>query len=149
MATRCSLFDIERPCATSSDWSARLLVWLTVLEIYTVIYALFWYFQGPASTVEQRLNRLVSYIARFIASLLYQDIRHAALATITPPSLITQILGDGRTFITLTSSTASEIQSSTTWLLWTRPKLFPPRTQSDWNDCLYYIPDYHRPMCRF
>ena len=94
-----------------------------------MIHALFWYFQALPSTIEQHLNRLFLYITNFEASLVYRSIRYLALATIEPPDLITQVSVAGRTFTTLTSDTALEIQSSTAWLLWTRPKPFTPMAQ--------------------
>ena len=119
VATRCSSHEIERSCAPNFNWSVQLLVWLTVPEGYTTICALFWYFQAPASTIEQHLNGLVLYITSFEASLLYRSIRYLALAKIELPDLIIRVSVAGRTFTSPTSSTALEIQPSTAWLLWT------------------------------
>ena len=70
-----------------------------------MICALFWYSQAPPSTIEQRLNRLVLYIASLEASLVCRSIRYVALETMEPPSLTIQVPGAGLTLTTRTSGT--------------------------------------------
>ena len=71
-----------------------------------MICALFWYSQAPASTIEQRLNQLVLYIASLEALLVYRSIRYVALATMELPGLTIRASGVEVTFTTLKSGTS-------------------------------------------